>query len=231
MKQALIVFLIIGLLFVGCNTHKNTTNIELKTNKDSVSYSLGNEYGKNFKLQKIEVNSMAFAMGMKDAYADTSMFSEELKTQILNAYQMEMRKKMEEANKETAEKNKAEAEKFFKENKEKEGVITLDNGIQYKVLKKGSGKSPTLSSTVKAHYTGKLLDGTVFDSSVKRGTPFETKLTGVIKGWTEILQLMKEGDKWEVYIPSELAYGSRGAGGQIGPNAALIFELELLSVN
>ena len=108
--------------------------------------------------------------------------------------------------------------------------MALKKGLQYKVLKSGNGKSPKLSSTVEAHYAGRLLDGTEFDSSYKRGQPFSTKVTGVIKGWTEILQLMKEGDKWEVYIPSDLAYGERGSGPTIGPNSALIFDMELITV-
>jgi FKBP-type peptidyl-prolyl cis-trans isomerase FklB len=146
-------------------------------------------------------------------------------------FQVAMREKQQNKMKEASEKNKAEAEAFFAENKNKEGVITLDSGLQYKVLKSGNGKSPKLSSSVEAHYAGRLIDGTEFDSSYKRGKPQAFKVTGVIKGWTEILQLMKEGDKWEVYIPSDLAYGERGSGPTIGPNAALIFEMELISVN
>jgi FKBP-type peptidyl-prolyl cis-trans isomerase len=146
-------------------------------------------------------------------------------------FQKDMREKQNNKTKVISEKNKAEAEAFFAQNKTQPGVVTLDNGLQYKVLKTGNGKSPKLSSTVEAHYAGRLLDGTKFDSSYDRGAPFKTQLTGVIKGWTEILQLMKEGDKWEVYIPSDLAYGPRGGGQLIGPDAALIFEMELISVN
>jgi FKBP-type peptidyl-prolyl cis-trans isomerase FklB len=141
-----------------------------------------------------------------------------------------MREKQQNKNQIAAEKNKAEEEAFFAENKTKAGVITLESGIQYKVFESGNGKSPKISSTVETHYRGRLLDGTEFDSSFKRGQPASFAVTGVIKGWTEILQLMKEGDKWEVYIPSELAYGERGSAPVIGPNAALIFEMELIKV-
>ena len=124
----------------------------------------------------------------------------------------------------------AKGETYLKENAKKEGVKTLPSGLQYKVVKEGSGKSPKATDTVSVHYRGTLIDGTEFDSSIKRGEPAEFPVNRVIKGWTEALQLMKEGDKWMLYIPSHLAYGERGAGGAIGPNETLIFEVELLKV-
>jgi FKBP-type peptidyl-prolyl cis-trans isomerase len=129
-----------------------------------------------------------------------------------------------------AQDSAAKGEKYLKENATKEGVKTLPSGLQYKSLKEGSGKSPKATDTVSVHYRGTLIDGTEFDSSIKRGEPAEFPVNRVIKGWTEALQLMKEGDKWMLYIPSQLAYGERGAGGAIGPNETLLFEVELLKV-
>ena len=129
-----------------------------------------------------------------------------------------------------SEKNRIEGETFLAENKNKPGVITTASGLQYKILQKGDGPVPTNTDRVKVHYRGKLLDGTEFDSSYERGTPATFAVTGVIKGWTEALQLMKVGSKYELYIPSELAYGKNGSGPQIGPDSVLIFEVELLSI-
>ncbi len=137
---------------------------------------------------------------------------------------------MEEAAKQLAEKNKNEGERFLAENKEKEGVTTLPSGLQYKVIKAGNGSSPKASDTVTTHYRGALIDGTEFDSSHKRGEPTSFPVGGVISGWTEALKLMKVGAKWQLFVPSDLAYGPRGAGQNIGPNATLIFEVELLSI-
>ncbi len=229
MKQVFIVIVIAIFSITGCNQNLNT-NVDISTNVDSVSYSIGLDIGKNFKKQDIEITPEVMLAGIKHALNDTSLFSDETIRIVMTNFQKEMREKLHNKNKAASEKNKAEAEAFFAENKTKPGVITLDSGLQYKVLKSGSGKTPKLSSTVEAHYSGRLLDGTKFDSSYDRGTPITTKVTGVIKGWTEVLQLMKEGDKWEVYIPSELAYGSRGSQPTIGPDAALIFEMELISV-
>ncbi|MHA2219485.1 MAG: FKBP-type peptidyl-prolyl cis-trans isomerase [Candidatus Hodarchaeales archaeon] len=130
-----------------------------------------------------------------------------------------------------SEKNKKEGEEYLAENKKKEGIITTQSGLQYKVLKKGTGKIPKSTDTVTVNYRGTLIDGTEFDSSYRRGQPASFKVNGVIRGWTEALQLMKEGAKWQLYIPSNLAYGERGAGRNIGPNSTLIFEVELISIN
>jgi FKBP-type peptidyl-prolyl cis-trans isomerase FklB len=138
--------------------------------------------------------------------------------------------KQAERTKQLAEKNKKEGEAFLAANKTKEGIKTLPSGLQYKVIKEGTGKTPTAEDTVVTNYRGTLTDGTEFDSSYKRGQPATFPVKGVIPGWTEALQLMKEGSKWELFIPSNLAYGEQGAGGVIGPNAALIFEIELISV-
>lgn len=230
MKHFLIISLFLIAFIIGCNNTQSNKNVDIATKTDSVSYSIGLDIGRNFKKQDIEVSPEVLVMGIKHALQDTSFLTDEQVKKVMTNFQNDMRTKQNEKLKAASEQNKAEEEKFFAENKKKEGVITLDNGIQYKVLKSGNGKSPKLSSTVEVNYEGRLIDGTKFDSSYDRGTPFKTKLTGVIKGWTEILQRMKEGDKWEVYIPSKLAYGPRGAGKVIGPDAALIFQMELISV-
>lgn len=231
MKQILIVGLLIFFSIVACSQTKSVDDVKLTTKIDSVSYSIGLDLGKSFKIQEIEFDADVLLAGILHAVADTSLLTEEQVKTVMIAFQNEMRAKQQNKMQAEAEKNQAEADAFFAENKTKEGVITLPSGLQYKVMESGNGKTPKLSSTVKAHYAGRLLDGTEFDSSYKKGIPFETKLTGVIKGWTEVLQLMKEGDKWEVYIPSDLAYGPRGTQSTIGPNAALIFVMELISVN
>jgi FKBP-type peptidyl-prolyl cis-trans isomerase FklB len=147
------------------------------------------------------------------------------------AYQAEQRTKLEEGAKVAGDKNKKEGEAFLALNKKQPGVVTLPSGLQYKVLVEGKGKMPKLSSTVTTQYSGKLLDGTEFDSSYKRGEAATFPCSGVIKGWTEALQLMKEGSKWELYVPPDLAYGPAGTGGgAIPPNATLIFQVELISV-
>jgi len=231
MKQIFFVLLTVMITHIGCGQMSTDNDADISTKVDSVSYSIGIDIGKNFKQQDIEINPNVMLQGIKHAMADTSFLTDEELKIVMTNFQTEMREKQQAKKTESSKKNKEEAEMFFAENKNKEGVITLESGVQYKVLKKGNGKTPKLSSTVEAHYAGRLLDGTEFDNSYKRGTPIKTQVTGVIKGWTEVLQLMQEGDKWEVYIPSEMAYGERGGGPQIGPGAALIFEMELISVN
>jgi FKBP-type peptidyl-prolyl cis-trans isomerase FklB len=150
--------------------------------------------------------------------------------QVMQDFQKKMMAKQMAAREEGLGKNKAEGEKFLADNKKKEGIKTTASGLQYKVITAGTGKTPKATDTVKTHYRGTLINGTEFDSSYKRGEPAEFPVNGVIKGWTEALQLMKEGAKWQLFIPSELAYGERGAGRDIGPNSTLIFDIELISV-
>jgi FKBP-type peptidyl-prolyl cis-trans isomerase FklB len=147
----------------------------------------------------------------------------------MNTFKEEMTKKQEEAMKKAAEKNKKDGAAFLAENKKKEGVVTLPSGLQYKIITQGTGNTPKATDTVTVNYRGSLVDGTEFDSSYKRGQPATFPVNGVIKGWTEALQLMKEGAKWQLFIPSDLAYGEKGAGNVIGPNATLIFDVELIS--
>ena len=233
LRHLFLLLLISGL--VGCQDKPvELQKSDLKTQKDKVSYSIGLNMGRNFAEKSIDVDSRMLAEGIKHGLSKSEseylMTKDEIR-EVMLALQREMIQKQQEKRKILAEKNKTDGEKFLAENKSKEGVQTLPSGLQYKIIKDGTGKKPTEKSTVTTHYTGKLLDGTVFDSSVQRGTPATFELNQVIKGWTEGLQLMKEGSKWEFYIPSQLAYGENGAGEVIGPNATLIFEVELISVD
>lgn len=170
--------------------------------------------------------------GLLDADADSAirlMTDEQIQSTMMAFQDSLRRKKMADASA-ASERNKKEGEAFLAENALKEGVVTLPSGLQYKVLTEGTGKTPTATSTVTTHYSGRLLDGTEFDSSVKVGKPATFQVDGVIAGWTEALHLMKEGSKWELYIPATLAYGEQGAGGVIPPNATLVFEILLISV-
>ena len=203
----------------------------LQTSKEKQSYSMGADIGKRLKSQSIDVNADSFSLGLKDALAGGKMLlTEEEIRESLSSLQKELMEKQAEKNKLLGEKNKTEGEAFLAENKKKEGVITLPSGLQYKVIKEGTGKQPSADATVETNYRGTLIDGTEFDSSYKRGQPATFPVNGVIQGWTEALQLMKEGAKWQLFVPASLAYGERGAGNVIGPNATLIFEVELISV-
>jgi FKBP-type peptidyl-prolyl cis-trans isomerase FklB len=205
---------------------------ELKTDKEKTSYSMGVATGTQMKRQSIDVDVDIFAKGLKDSISGGKLQMTEQEIQeTLKTFQQALAAKQAEKSKQLADTNRKEGEAFLAENKKKEGVKTLPSGLQYKMLTEGSGKMPKETDTVTTHYRGTLLDGTEFDSSFKRGQPASFPVNGVIKGWTEALQLMKEGSKWQLFIPSDLAYGERGAGGQIGPNATLIFEVELISIN
>lgn len=204
---------------------------ELKNDKDKLSYALGAQIGGDLKRNQIEVDVDTFVRALRDAVAGNklSMSEEEMRTTMQN-FQTTMRQKQTAMMQEMAEKNKKASDAFLAENKKKEGVVTRPSGIQYKVITQGKGKKPGPKDTVVAHYTGTLIDGTKFDSSQDRGQPATFPLDGVIKGWQEVMPLMPTGSKWQVVIPPELAYGPRGAGPQIGPNQALIFDIELLEV-
>ena len=205
--------------------------MELKTQQDKASYSIGVSIGKNLKDQKVEIKTDILVKGLLDAYtgAKTQLTEKEM-GDVLTQFQQEiMAKTQEEAAKKGGE-NKSKGEKFLVDNKNKPGVKTTPSGLQYTVISEGTGPKPTASSTVKVHYTGKLIDGTTFDSSVDRGEPIEFPLNGVIKGWTEGVQLMSKGSKYKFFIPADLAYGDRGACNAIGPNETLVFEVELLDI-
>ncbi|OHE54750.1 MAG: peptidylprolyl isomerase [Thermodesulfovibrio sp. RBG_19FT_COMBO_42_12] len=203
----------------------------LKDQKDKVSYSIGMDIGNNLKKQSIDIDPDILAQGIKDTFSGgRTLLTEQEFRDTLTAFQIELRAKQIERTKELAEKNKTEGESFLAENKKKEGVITLPSGLQYKIVKEGTGETPKLEDTVTVNYRGTLIDGTEFDSSYRRGQPATFSVKGVIAGWTEALQLMKVGSKWQLFVPSNLAYGERGAGRDIEPNATLIFDIELLSI-
>ena len=209
---------------VACN-QENYTNAELTTQIDSVSYSLGISVANNLKnsgFESIETDAMASAFN--DVFSDKEVrITEDEANLLIQDYFLELsEKKSQEAT--------AEGSSFLIENAKKEGVITTSSGLQYEIITNGIGATPSESDKVTVHYHGTLLDGTVFDSSVDRGQPATFPVNGVIPGWVEALQLMNVGSKYKLYIPSDLAYGERGAGGAIGPNATLIFEVELLSI-
>lgn len=203
----------------------------LKTEKDKLSYSIGVDMGRNFKRQEIDVDPEVLMRGFKDSYQGSKLsLSDEEMQKITGEYQVKLREKQAGAMRKAAETNQKEGEAFLAANAKKEGVITLPSGLQYKVIKKGDGAIPKADDKVKCNYRGTLIDGTEFDSSYKIGKPVSFNVGGVIAGWTEALKMMPVGSKWQLFIPSKLAYGPRGAGQKIGPNAALIFDIELLGI-
>jgi FKBP-type peptidyl-prolyl cis-trans isomerase len=208
------------------------TKTEALTNPvDKLSYSFGQNIGNSLKRQETDINLDMIFKGIKDVLSgSTQLLTEQESMEVIRAFQQEKRAKQEETRKKQGEENAKVGEKFLAENKGKEGVVTLPSGLQYKVITAGKGKTPSIKDTVKTHYRGTLIDGTEFDSSYSRGEPAVFPVNRVIAGWTEALQLMKEGDKWQLFIPSKLAYGENGAGGKIGPNATLVFDIELLSI-
>ena len=213
------VIVVLGILFLVSQVNAQE-KLVLKNQKEKVSYIIGMDIGGNLKRQSVDVDPNILAKGIQDALAGTKpVLSQEEIQETMMAFDKEMK-----------EKQKQRGEAFLSENKKKEGVKTLPSGLQYKVIKTGTGKKPKSTDTVTVQYRGTLIDGTEFDSSYRRGQPATFQVTGVIPGWTEALQLMGEGAKWQLFIPSNLAYGERGMGGLIGPNATLIFEVELVSV-
>jgi FKBP-type peptidyl-prolyl cis-trans isomerase len=207
----------------------------LKTKKDKFSYALGMNVGANLgtslRKQAVDFDPNMVAQGLKTSLAGgkTLMTQEEAQT-LLKEVQTDMLKKQQEKMQVVGEANKKEGEAFLAANKGKEGVVTLPSGLEYKILKEGNGPKPAATDSVVCNYRGTLINGTEFDSSYKRGEPATFPVNGVIKGWTEALQLMPVGSKWQLFIPSSMAYAERGAGADIGPNATLIFEVELMSI-
>jgi FKBP-type peptidyl-prolyl cis-trans isomerase FklB len=200
---------------------------DLDNNKKKISYIMGFQTANQIKSQGMDIDIDAFALAIKDSLAGKPpRLSQAEITDTVQQYQQEQAR----AEQEKASQAIEQGRKFLQANKSKEGVVELPSGLQYKVIRAGSGKSPGANDTVEVNYRGTLIDGTEFDSSYKRGQSISFTVTGVIKGWTEALQLMKEGAKWQLFIPSDLAYGKRGSGGKIGPNATLIFDVELIKV-
>ncbi|MFO7883484.1 MAG: FKBP-type peptidyl-prolyl cis-trans isomerase [Desulfobacteraceae bacterium] len=226
LKSCLFFMISMAVIFSGYQGFAQDT---LKTEKEKVSYALGINIGTNLK-RDVDVDIDAFFKGIKDSQEGRSIMTEEEMKETMTAFQQKMQQKKMQQMKEVAEKNKKQGTAFLAENKKKEGVKTLESGLQYKVIKKGTGDIPTAEDTVECNYKGSTIDGKVFDSSYKRGQPASFQVGGVIKGWTEALQLMPVGSKWELYIPSDLAYGDRGAGEAIEPGSTLVFEVELLGI-
>ena len=215
------------ILFIACETEKSDQRVNLITELDSVSYSLGVNIGGNLKKSSFEdINLYNFEAGIKDVLEKEvePKISDNQAQAIINSY---FSKKQQKESESVIE----EGVNYLRENAKRKGVTTLPSGLQYEVINDGTGPKPTIEDNVTTHYHGTLIDGTVFDSSVDRGEPASFPVGGVIKGWTEALQLMAVGSKWKLYVPYDLAYGERGAGPQIGPYSTLIFEVELISIN
>ena len=216
------------LLLGACNPDQKP---QLQDENDRVNYSLGQQIGGDFKRQGVEIRPELVVKGIQDALsgAEPLMTQEEMNKTLMDLKKRIVTAQREERMK-AAQDNLARGKAFLEENAKKEGVKTLPSGVQYRVIQEGSGATPAATDTVTVNYRGTLIDGTEFDSSYSRGKPATFRADRVIRGWTEALQMMKEGDKWELYIPPELAYGERGAGAKIGPNSTLVFEVELISV-
>jgi len=221
--------LILSVVFLS-NVCLAQEKLELKNEKDKESYSLGYQFGQNLKQQAVHLNLEVYTAGIQDALGEkpAQMTAEEMRATVA-AFSQRLKSAHEQVMREQAAKNLAESKAFLEENKKKEGIKALPSGLQYKALQEGSGKSPKATDTVTVQYRGTLMDSTEFDSSYSRGKPESFPVNRVIRGWTEARQLMKEGSKWQLFIPPELGYGERGQG-RIPPNSALIFEVELLSI-
>jgi FKBP-type peptidyl-prolyl cis-trans isomerase FklB len=212
-------------------TKSASAPLTLKTPKEKFSYALGMRMGSNLKKQEVPVDPAILERGLKDALAGgkTLLTDQEAQAAMMEV-QADLHKKQEAKMQAEGAANKKQGEDFLAANKSKEGVTTLPSGLQYKILKEGTGPKPAASDTVECNYRGTLIDGKEFDSSAKHGGPASFPVSGVIKGWTEALQLMPVGSKWQLFIPADLAYGDRGAGADIGPDSTLIFDVELVSI-
>ena len=217
----------------GCTPEEASSASELKldTPKNRISYTIGVNIGQDFKSQNMDVDPDLLLMGLKDTLSGKELqLTEEEMVQEIQNFQQEMQAKMAAEMEVKAAENKAAGEAFLAENAKQEGVVVTESGLQYKIIEPGQGDSPGPADVATVHYRGTLIDGTQFDSSYDRGQPASFPVGGVIPGWSEALQLMKPGAKWQLSIPAELAYGERGAGQDIGPNSTLLFDVELISV-
>jgi FKBP-type peptidyl-prolyl cis-trans isomerase len=228
MKRMWVAVLGIGLFVCGAGAQDQPA---LKTQKDKISYAIGLEMGNGVKEQGFDVDPAIVAMGIKDALAGgKAQLTDEEFRKIIGDVQEEMKQKQMQAMEEAATQNKKDGDAFLAENTKKAGVVTLPSGLQYKIITAGQGKKPAETDTVLCNYKGTFLDGTEFDSSAQAGKPVPFDLKGIIPGFKEALMLMPVGSKWQIFVPSDLAYGERGAGNVIGPNSTLIFEIELVSI-
>ena len=237
MKKILVLALAMMLIgLVACSkangdTAKALTKESLDNQKKKVSYAIGLDIGQNFKARAMDIDLEILYQGLKDSQkTDKPLLDKDEIQKVMTQFQQDMMKAEQEKRASQGQGNKAREEAFLKENSQKPGVKVTASGLQYKVITEGTGPLAKESDTVKVHYRGTLLDGTEFDSSYKRNEPAVFPLKGVIKGWTEALQLMKVGSKYQIFLPSSLAYGEQGAGQVIGPNATLVFEVELLGI-
>ena len=220
--------IICSLIVLGGCTAK--ADEKLETSKDKVSYTIGVQVGTQMAQTKDDIDLDKVMLGLRESFdGKEPRIQKEEMMKVMQEFQQGIQAKQQAKMTEAGNKNAKEGEAFLAENKKKDGIVTLPSGLQYKVLTTGKGKSPKASDTVVTHYRGSLLDGKVFDSSYERGEPVSFPVHGVIPGWTEALQLMKAGDKWQLFIPSALAYGENGQG-PIGPNSVLLFDIELLEI-
>ncbi len=228
MKIKLIAAVVMGMAV--SSTFAATDVTTLSNDTDKLSYSIGNDLGKNFKRQGIDINAAAMAQGITDAVNNgKSLLTDDQMKDVLTKFQKDIMSKRATDMGKKSEENKAIGTKFLSENKSKPGVVTLTSGLQYKIITNGTGAKPAKDDFVTVEYTGRLVNGEVFDSTSKTGKPTTFKLSQVIPGWVEALQLMPVGSTWEIYVPSSLAYGERSVGGPIGPNETLIFNIHLIS--
>jgi FKBP-type peptidyl-prolyl cis-trans isomerase len=229
MKRIGIAVLALGLL--ACSAGAQDAPASLKTQKDKLSYAIGMEMGKGVKAQGLDVDPSLVSQGLKDAITGgKSLMSDDELQAVITALQDQMKQKQMQAMEAAAAENKKQGDAFLAQNGKKEGVVTLPSGLQYKIITAGQGKKPAETDTVLCNYKGTFLDGTEFDSSTEAGKPVPFEIKNVIPGFKEALELMPVGSKWQIVVPASLAYGERGAGNVIGPNATLIFEVELVSI-
>lgn len=226
------ILMVFMLSFFACSNESSSQKIEVKTQLDSVAYAIGWNLGENLLRDSLMMNTQIIENAMSEALkGGTAKLNEEQRGEVMRAFQTMMQEKQQEKAALLQKASIEEGKKFLEENKNKPGVKVTASGLQYRVDKEGNGPKPSSpETTVKVHYTGKLLNGKTFDSSVDRGEPIDFQLNQVIKGWTEGVMLMNVGSKYTFWIPSDLAYGERGAGQDIGPNATLMFEVELIEI-
>jgi len=227
-RIVLTVVVLVAVVSVVASAQEKTT--PLKTEKEKLSYAMGMDLAGQLKTNSVDIDPAVFAKGMQDLFAGKTLLTDAEAKKIISALQPARIAKRTGELQASGAKNKKEGDAFLAANKAKAGVVTLPSGLQYKILKAGTGPKPTLEQTVVCNYRGTFLDGKEFDNSFKRGQPGTFPVKGVIKGWTEVLQLMPVGSMWQVVVPPALAYGERGAGVDIGPNATLIFEIELVGI-
>ena len=232
MKNLIGIFIVLLMIAISCSSSEKVVETpQLTDYMDTVSYSVGVDIGKSFRLQEMDINPDVMARGLSDAFSDkeTALTDEEIQSTLIN-FRQEFQQKQREIAQRKAQEAAIAEEAYLAESASKEGVVSLPSGLQYKVITPGDGPSPLTTDKVKVHYKGSLADGTIFDSSYDRGQPTSFTVSGVIKGWTEALLLMQVGSKWELTIPSKLGYGTRGSGDRIPPNSTLLFEVELLAI-